>query len=56
MRALQTIVREHCARNEAPYTETSFWEACGTIVAYLNQVGLKNRDLFICPLMRQFRG
>ena len=56
MRALQTIVREHCARNEIPYTETSLPKACGTIVAYLNQVGLKNRDPYICPLVRQYRG
>lgn len=56
LRALQTIAREHCARNEVLYTETTAREACGTIVAYLNQVGLKNRDPFICPLVQQYRG
>jgi hypothetical protein len=38
------------------YTETSLWQAFKTLLAYLNQVGLKNRDPFTCPLVRQYRG
>jgi fatty acid desaturase len=54
--ALQRLVREHCSRNDIPYTETSLAEAWRTIVSYLNQVGLKNRDPYTCPLVRQYRG
>jgi fatty acid desaturase len=54
--ALQRLVREKCARNDIPYTETTLGDACRTIVAYLNQVGLRNRDPYICPLVRQYRG
>jgi fatty acid desaturase len=54
--ALQRLAREHLARDDIPYTETSWPEACRTIVAYLNQVGLKNRDPYTCPLVRQYRG
>ncbi|MFD5225445.1 fatty acid desaturase family protein [Microbacterium sp. NPDC058342] len=54
--ALQKVVRRHCAENGIPYTETSLPEAFRTIIAYLNQVGLKNRDPYTCPLVRQYRG
>lgn len=54
--ALQRVVREHCAREGIPYTETTLREAARTIVGYLNQVGLKNRDPYTCPLVRQYRG
>ncbi|MDP3950624.1 acyl-CoA desaturase [Microbacterium sp.] len=54
--ALRKVVRAHCAANEIPYTETSLIEAFRTILAYLNQVGLKNRDPYTCPLVRQYRG
>lgn len=54
--ALQLVAREHCERNGIPYTETSLGEACRTIVGYLNQVGLKNRDPYTCPLVQQYRG
>jgi fatty acid desaturase len=54
--ALQELVRKHCADNDIPYTETTLGEAFRTIIAYLNQVGLKNRDPYTCPLVRQFRG
>ncbi|WP_229382439.1 hypothetical protein [Microbacterium schleiferi] len=42
--ALQKLVRAHCAEHGIPYTETTLGEAFRTIIAYLNQVGLKNRD------------
>jgi fatty acid desaturase len=54
--ALQRLVRKHCADNAIPYTETSLGEAFRTIIAYLNQVGLKNRDPWTCPLVREYRG
>ena len=54
--ALQKLVRAHCAEHGIPYTETTLGEAFRTIIAYLNQVGLKNRDPYTCPLVRQYRG
>jgi fatty acid desaturase len=54
--ALRQIVRRYCAENDIPYTETSLGGAFQTIIAYLNQVGLKNRDPYTCTLVRQFRG
>lgn len=54
--ALQQLVRRYCAENDIPYTETSLGEAFRTIIAYLNQVGLKHRDPYTCPLVRRYRG
>lgn len=54
--ALQKLVREYCAREGIPYSERTLTEASRTVVAYLNQVGLKNRDPYVCPLVQRFRG
>lgn len=54
--ALQKLVREHCARHRISYTERTLSGASSTVVDYLNQVGLKNRDPYSCPLVRQYRG
>ncbi|QGU05404.1 fatty acid desaturase family protein [Corynebacterium comes] len=53
---LQKLVREHCSALGVPYTETTLGEAYGVIIAYLNQVGLKNRDPYTCPLVLRYRG
>jgi len=49
------IVREHCAQNAIPYTETSLWRSYGIVIAYLNRVGLAARDPFECPVVAQYR-
>jgi fatty acid desaturase len=54
--ALRQVVRKYCAENDIPYTETSLGGAFRTIIAYLNQVGLKHRDPYTCPLVRRYRG
>ena len=54
--ALQKMVREHCSALGIRYTETTLGAAYGVIISYLNQVGLKNRDPYTCPLVVQFRG
>lgn len=54
--AIQRLVRSYCADHGIPYTETSLAGAFRTIIAYLNQVGLKNRDPYTCPLVRRYRG
>ncbi|MGC5165655.1 fatty acid desaturase family protein [Luteimicrobium sp. DT211] len=49
------IVREHCARVGVPYTETTTLRSYGTVVKYLNRVGLAARDPFDCPTFRTLR-
>lgn len=53
---VQRIVRRFCAQHGIRYTETTLGEAFRTIIAYLNQVGLKERDPYTCPMVRQYRG
>ncbi|MDX6321300.1 MAG: hypothetical protein QOF52_1158 [Propionibacteriaceae bacterium] len=55
LRRAQLIVREHCREHGISYTETSLVGSYRSILGYLNQVGLKNRDAFACPLVQQFR-
>ncbi|WP_211233254.1 fatty acid desaturase family protein [Brevibacterium album] len=54
--AMQKLVREHCDRLDIPYTQRTLAEASSTVIAYLNQVGLKNRDPYVCPLVQRYRG
>lgn len=54
--ALREFVREYCSRYEIAYTEKSLSDAFCTVISYLNQVGLKNRDPYGCPLVRRYRG
>ncbi|WP_082406249.1 fatty acid desaturase family protein [Microbacterium sp. No. 7] len=49
------IVREFCASNDVPYTETSLWRSYAIVIDYLNRVGLAARDPFDCPLVSQYR-
>lgn len=49
------IVREHCARLDVPYVETSLVRSYAIVVGYLNRVGLAARDPFECPMTAQFR-
>ncbi|TLK55333.1 acyl-CoA desaturase [Glutamicibacter sp. V16R2B1] len=53
---VQKMVREYCSQLDIPYTERTLTNAGTTVVAYLNQVGLKNRDPYVCPLVQRFRG
>ncbi|WP_309066274.1 fatty acid desaturase family protein [Microbacterium sp.] len=53
---VQSIVRRYCREYGIRYTETTLGEAFRTIIAYLNQVGLKNRDAYRCPLVQVYRG
>ncbi|GAB3614167.1 acyl-CoA desaturase [Humibacter ginsengisoli] len=50
------IVRDHCAANGVPYTETTLLNSYGIVIAYLNRVGLQARDPFACPVIAQYRG
>lgn len=55
LRRAQVIVRDYCQQHRITYTETTVWQAYGTILRYLNQVGAANRDPFTCPLAQQYR-
>ncbi|MFS0853038.1 fatty acid desaturase family protein [Microbacterium sp. 179-I 3D4 NHS] len=49
------IVRDYCAANGVPYTETSLARSYAIVIEYLNRVGLAASDPFDCPAASQFR-
>jgi fatty acid desaturase len=55
LRKAQPLVVAYCAEQGVPYTQTSLWQAYRTVVHYLNTVGLKGKDPFLCPLVAQRR-
>ncbi len=55
LRHAQPLVEAHCAAVGVPYTQTTLWQSYGIVVRYLNTVGLKDRDPFLCPLVAQRR-
>lgn len=55
LRKVAPMIREYCREKKVVYTEVSIRESFGTLVAYLNKVGLGARDPFDCPLAGQLR-
>ncbi len=55
LRLAQPLVREHCQLHGVSYNETTLFESYGIVVRYLNDVGLRARDPFDCPLAAQLR-
>ncbi|MGH3340394.1 MAG: fatty acid desaturase family protein [Propionibacteriaceae bacterium] len=55
LRKIQPLVAAHCAAEGVPYTQTSLWAAYRSVIGYLNTVGLKGKDPFLCPLVAQRR-
>jgi fatty acid desaturase len=55
LRKAQSLVVAYCAEQGVPYTQTSLWQAYRTVINYLNTVGLKGKDPFLCPLVAQRR-
>ena len=55
LRRAEPIVRDFCASHRVSYTETNLLSAYGTVVRYLNHVGLGASDPFRCPLVVQYR-
>lgn len=51
LRLVQPLVQAHCETMGVPYTQVTLWESYRVVVGYLNQVGLKGRDPFLCPLV-----
>jgi fatty acid desaturase len=44
------LVKAHCEDLGVPYTEVSLLRSYGTVISYLNRVGLTARDPFVCPV------
>jgi len=55
LRRAQELVRAHCAREQVPYTETSFLGAYRAVVGHLHEVGLHARPTFSCPVAAGLR-
>jgi fatty acid desaturase len=55
LRKAQPLVVAYCTEQGVPYTQTSLWQAYRTVIHYLNTVGLKGKDPFLCPLVAQRR-
>lgn len=55
LRRVAPLVRAHCAAEGVPYTQLSLWAAYRDVLGYLNTVGLKGTDPFMCPLVAQRR-
>jgi fatty acid desaturase len=55
LKAAQPLVREYCARHGVKYTEVGLFTSYGIVVDYLNNVGLRARDPFQCPLVTRYR-
>ncbi|ONI69634.1 acyl-CoA desaturase [Kribbella sp. ALI-6-A] len=55
LRHVQPIVREYCAKHNVKYTEVGLGESYKIVIDYLNNVGLRARDPFQCPLTAAYR-
>ena len=56
LRRAQPIVAAYCAERGIAYTQTSLVESYRVLLTFLNEVGLRERDTFSCPLVRSHRG
>jgi fatty acid desaturase len=55
LRKIRSLVATYCADEGVPYTQISLWQSYRTVIGYLNTVGLKGKDPFLCPLVAQRR-
>ena len=51
----QPLVRAHCASLDVPYTEVGLLTSYGIVIDYLNNVGLRARGPFDCPMTTLLR-
>jgi fatty acid desaturase len=51
LRRVAPLVAAHCAQVGVPYTQTSLLRSYRIVTGYLNTVGLRGRDPFLCPLV-----
>ena len=56
LRQTRKLVREVCAREGIPYTETSLGRAYAIVLTYLREIGLYSAmATFDCPMVEQYR-
>ena len=55
LRKASEIVSAYCREHDVPYTVTGLFRSHAIVVAYINRVGLGERDPFDCPLVAQRR-
>jgi fatty acid desaturase len=55
LRRAQPLVRAYCLEHGVTYTESGLLRSYGTVIRYLNAVGLRDRDPFACPLVQMYR-
>ena len=55
LRLARPLVRAYCDAHQVSYTEVGLFSAYRTIVGYLNDVGLRARGPFECPVRAQYR-
>jgi fatty acid desaturase len=51
----QPLVSAYCAAQGVPYTRTTLWQSYRAVIGYLNTVGLRGKDPFLCPMVAQRR-
>ncbi|KAA1417154.1 acyl-CoA desaturase [Nocardioides humilatus] len=56
LKRARPLVQAHCARAGIAYVEVGLIRSYALVVDYLNNVGLRARDPFDCPLAAQLRG
>ncbi|MGH3458169.1 fatty acid desaturase family protein [Aeromicrobium sp.] len=56
LKKARPLVRAHLEREGIAYTEVGLFHSYAIVVGYLNNVGLRARDPFDCPLASQLRG
>jgi fatty acid desaturase len=55
LRRARPLIRAYCAAQGVPYTQTTLWQAYRSVINYLNTVGLRGKDIFVCPVVAQRR-
>jgi fatty acid desaturase len=55
LRKAQPLVAAYCAAQGIPYTRTTLWQSYRAVISYLNSVGLRAKDPFLCPMVAQRR-
>ena len=55
LKHVQPVVRRYCADHDIEYMEVGLLRSYGIVVDYLNNVGLRARGPFECPLAQQLR-
>jgi fatty acid desaturase len=55
LRKVQPLVASYCAAAGVPYTQMTLWQSYRAVIHYLNSVGLRGKDPFLCPLVAERR-